>query len=109
MSLVEIQNIFILISVLAVGKCLADGYDWLLIKIEHFKLWERLQKQKRDMLFQRRKAKVEEQAFNFWIDFVHSDPQLSAEILAKQTVREKVKSGTINEAFNTIRRVKSVH
>jgi hypothetical protein len=109
MSLVEIQNIFILLSVLAIGKCLADGYNWLVVKIEHFNLWERLQKQKRDMLFQRKKAKVEEQAFNYWIDFVHTDPIIAASFLAKQTVKEKVKSGTINETFNTIRRVKSLH
>lgn len=109
MSLVEIQNIFILLSVLAIGKCLADGLNWLLAKIEQFKIWERLQKQKKDMLFQRRKQKVEDEAFNYWIDFVHTDPIIAASFLAKQTVKEKVKSGTINEAFNTIRRVKSVH
>lgn len=58
MSLVEVQNIFILLSVLAIGKCLADGLNWLLIKLEHFEIWERLQKQKKDMLFQKRKEKV---------------------------------------------------
>ena len=103
MSLIELQNIFILLSVLAIGKCLADGLTWLLIKIEHFEIWERLQKQKKDMLFQRRKQKVEEQAFNYWIDFVHTDPIIAASFLAKQTVKEKVKSGTINESFNAIK------
>lgn len=103
MSLVLIQNIFILLSVLAIGKCLADFYSWLLVKIEHFKIWERLKKQKKDMLFQRRKQKVEDEAFNYWIDFVHTDPIIAASFLAKQTVKEKVKSGTINESFSAIK------
>ena len=109
MSLVEIQNIFILLSVLAMGKCLADGLNWLLVKIEQFEILERLQTQKKDMLFQRRKQKVEDEAFNYWIDFVHTDPIIAASFLAKQTVKQKIESGSINEAFNTIRRVKSVH